>query len=59
MMKKKKNSLKTGGKKVDGMGRNNKTKHLTSILFIEAAQLQNGVKFTKTAERYSFTTASV
>lgn len=27
--------------------------------FIEAPQLQNGVKFTKTAEQYSFTTASV
>lgn len=31
--------------------------HLNS--FIEAPQLQNGVKFTKTAERYSFTIASV
>lgn len=27
--------------------------------FIEAPQLQNGVGFTKTAERYSFTIASV
>lgn len=27
--------------------------------FIEAPQLQNGVKFTKTAEQYSFTIASV
>lgn len=36
------------------------TKHFTPILFfIEAPQLQNGVEFTKTAERYSFTIASV
>lgn len=30
-----------------------------SFFFIEAPQLQNGVEFTKTAERYSFTIASV
>lgn len=28
-------------------------------VFIEAPQLQKGVKFTNTAERYSFTIASV
>lgn len=39
----------------------NHTKYFTPILFffIEAPQLQNGVEFTKTAERYSFTIASV
>lgn len=46
----------------DTSGRRKKDSTIQNIspqFFIEAPQLQNGVKFTKTAERYSFTIASV